>query len=75
MTIEGYEQDEVDLTFTQAELDMLYYAGLFLFGHPETERWEPSEDGQRTLLKAVKKIKEHNDRLAVNGEPDIVEAL
>lgn len=69
---EGYATDEVDLRFTQAELDMLYFSCLHDIGHPQAEQWALSDDGFETLLGALSKIQEFFEAMSVSGEPDLV---
>lgn len=68
----GYDEDEVTrVVFTQAELDMLYFAGLHHIGHPQAQEYELQDDGFETLVKALKRIQDHMEWLETNGEPDL----
>ena len=68
----GYNDDEIDLKFTQAEIDMLYFAALHDIGHPQALEFELDDPGFETLMKALKKIQDHMESLYTNGEPDVV---
>lgn len=68
----GYEEDLVDLRFTQAEIDMLYFSCLHDIGHPQALEFELQDEGFETLLQALKKIQDHQESLETNGEPDVV---
>ena len=68
----GYDDDEIDLGFTQGEIDMLYFAALHHIGHPQALELELDDPGFETLLKALKKIQDHMETLYTNGEPDVV---
>lgn len=69
---EGYETDLVDLQFTEAELDMLYFTCLHDIGHPQAIEFALSDNGYETLLAALKKIQDWSDNRA---EPDVMRAM
>ena len=68
----GYEDDEVDLRFTQAEIDMLYFTCLHDIGHPQALEFELKDSGFETLLGALTKIQNFMESLEVNGEPEVM---
>jgi hypothetical protein len=68
----GYEDDLVDLRFTQAELDMLYFSCLHDIGHPQAQEFELKDSGFETLLGALTKIQEWMESLELDGEPTVL---
>jgi hypothetical protein len=62
----------VDLRFTQAELDMLYFSCLHDIGHPQAQEFELKDSGFETLLSALSKIQEFMLSLETSGEPDVM---
>jgi hypothetical protein len=68
----GYDDDLVDLRFTQAELDMLYFSCLHDIGHPQAQEFELKDSGFETLLSALSKIQEFMLSLETSGEPDVM---
>lgn len=61
-----------ELQFTQAEIDMVYFACLAFIGHPQTEDHTYSDEGFATLLVALTKIQTWCEGLMLDGEPDVV---
>lgn len=68
----GYDEDEVEIRFTRAELDMLMFACLHHIGHPVARTFALGENGHKTLMKALDKINALFEEDETNGEPDVV---
>lgn len=67
-----YNTELIPLQFTQAEIDMVYFACLAHIGHPQTVDHDFSDEGFETLLAALSKIQDWCETLALTGEPDVV---
>jgi hypothetical protein len=68
-----YDDEPIFLGFTQAEIDMIYFALLAYIGHPQAAEYELKDDGFDCLLRGLTKIKEHQEE--VDRHPTVVEPL
>lgn len=72
----GYDSEIIeDIGFTQAEIDMIYFACLHYMGHPQAQAYEMQDSGFDSLLTGLQKIQTRMEEIESADEgPQVISA-
>lgn len=69
------ESEDVTFSFTQSELDMIYFTCLAYIDHPDAADYELGAEGFDVLMGALRRISHYMETAAHLNDPEIVEPL
>lgn len=67
------DSEDIAFSFTQHEIDMIYFACLQHVGHPDAENYEMQDDGFEHLMSALRRISAYME--TVYDGPEVVTGL